>query len=108
MGSPEIKMHAADLRTSSCCLLTLLDAEIADNAEEELLRKSPQVIPFPDPPAGMLFATVDRRDEEAHERVGELLEDVLATSPRRRSSAKKRERKAKVRLNPSRSCICLK
>ena len=82
---------------------------MADNAEEELLRKSPHVIPFPDPPAGTLFAMVDRRDEEAHERVGELLEDVLATAPRRRSSsAKKRERKEKVCLNPPRIHVCLK
>lgn len=78
-----------------------LHAELANEAEEEQLRKSPNVVPFPDPPDGMLFAIADNRDRDAHERLSELLEDVLATAPRRMSQGAKPQREKRVKVGLS-------
>jgi hypothetical protein len=75
-------------------------AEMEDDAEEGKLDWAGNIIPFPEPPGGMLFAVADDRDRDAHERVSELIEDVLATAPRRISSVTKQRRIVKVPIHP--------
>lgn len=60
---------------------------IPNACAEELDRYRPAygalVVPFPKLKQGTLFAIEDERDRAAHDRISELIEDIVAAAPRR-------------------------
>ncbi len=43
----------------------------------------PQLTTFPELQPGVLFVMADEKDKIAHDKISEMIEDVLATAPRR-------------------------
>ena len=63
-------------------------ADLEEEDEEEEEEEEPvdadlRINMFPPPPEGKLFEIDDERDDVAHERICELVDDTLASAPRR-------------------------
>lgn len=52
--------------------------------KEALSSEGPRLQGFPQIPEGQLFIIDNEQDRTAHERISELLDDILAAAPRRR------------------------
>ena len=66
----------------NCCDCCLYFADDTDKMKDKALELG-RFQAFPQPPEGKLFAIADERDQISHDRICKLMDDILASAPRR-------------------------